>query len=92
MIYQRYSADAEKESSARSSDVAGPWALELSDPNCERAGLRNVTQSAFFMGDSDTIPDSHGALSYISNANIGQRNTGLNATLPYFGFSWFYSR
>jgi hypothetical protein len=29
---------------------------------------------------------------HISNANVGQRNTGLNAVLPYFGFSWFFSR
>jgi len=29
---------------------------------------------------------------HISNADIGQRNTGLNAVLPYFGFSWFFPR
>ena len=29
---------------------------------------------------------------HISNANIGQRNTGLNAVLPYVGFSWFFPR
>lgn len=29
---------------------------------------------------------------HISNADIGQRNTGLNAVLPYFGLSWFLPR
>lgn len=29
---------------------------------------------------------------HISNADIGQRNTGLNAALPYFGISWFFPR
>lgn len=30
--------------------------------------------------------------SHISNADLGQRNTGLNAVLPYFGASWFFPR
>jgi hypothetical protein len=29
---------------------------------------------------------------HISNADIGQRNTGLNAVLPYVGVSWFLPR
>lgn len=28
---------------------------------------------------------------HISNANIGDRNTGLNAWLPYIGLSYFFS-
>ncbi len=28
---------------------------------------------------------------HISNAALGQRNTGLNAVLPYLGVSWFFS-
>ncbi len=27
---------------------------------------------------------------HISNSDLGQRNTGLNAVLPYFGLSWFF--
>ena len=30
--------------------------------------------------------------SHISNADIGQRNVGLNAVLPYVGLSWFLPR
>ena len=30
--------------------------------------------------------------SHISNAETGQRNTGLNAVLPYVGLSWFLPR
>ena len=29
---------------------------------------------------------------HFSNANMGQRNIGLNAVLPYFGLSWFFTR
>ena len=29
---------------------------------------------------------------HISNAEIGERNAGLNAVLPYMGFSWFFSK
>lgn len=29
---------------------------------------------------------------HVSNADIGQRNTGLNAALPYLGMSWFFPR
>jgi hypothetical protein len=29
---------------------------------------------------------------HISNSDLGQRNTGLNAVLPYFGLSWFLPR
>lgn len=30
--------------------------------------------------------------SHISNADLGERNAGLNAVLPYAGLSWFFSR
>lgn len=30
--------------------------------------------------------------SHISNADIGERNAGLNAVLPYAGLSWFFSK
>ncbi len=30
--------------------------------------------------------------SHISNAETGERNTGLNAILPYVGLSWFLPR
>lgn len=29
---------------------------------------------------------------HISNADLGQRNTGLNAVLADIGLSWFFSR
>ena len=29
---------------------------------------------------------------HISNADIGERNSGLNAVLPYVGLSWFFQK
>lgn len=44
----------------------------------------------YFLTRSTTVT---GGVRYhhISNADIGQRNTGLNAVLPYLGLSWFFS-